>query len=186
MTCLHIIGRARHQTMIAIYMLFARDTDRRRMKRCDQRNSLMPAQTIYFCGIAVFTKPLMTRSFKLVAAILVFIFLASGLSAFGACLRVGAAALPKCCGPLCPMINAQSAGTKLQPKRESSPCCNISSTKSIPTSVSQTPGNRFLIAPLIAAEPFASALPVRKTELRAGVPLDRGSPPRSVLCIFLI
>ncbi len=128
----------------------------------------------------------MTWSFKLVAAVLAFVFLASGLSAFGVCLRGGAAALPKCCGPLCPMMKARSAGTEFQAKLEGGPCCNMSSAKLIPAAASQPPGIRLLVAPLlVAVEPFVSALPVPKTELRAGAP-DRGSPPLSVLCSFLI
>jgi hypothetical protein len=129
----------------------------------------------------------MTQRFKLVAALLAFVFLASGLSAFGACRRVGATALPKCCGPLCPMMKARAAGTEFRAMPEDSPCCNISSSKQIPASALQAPNNRVLVAPLmVAVEPFASALPVFKTELPAGVPLARSSPPLDLLCIFLI
>ena len=128
----------------------------------------------------------MTRSFKLVAATLAFVFLVSGLSAFGACLRGNGASLPKCCGPLCPMMKARPDSNEFQAKPEGSPCCNISSAKSIPVSASQAPEYRLDVAPLLAEEAFASALPVPKTELRAGVPPDRGSPPLAVLCNFLI
>ena len=128
----------------------------------------------------------MTRGFKLVAATLAFVFLVSGLSAFGACLRGNGAALPKCCGPLCPMMKAPSPGTEFQAKPEGSPCCNISSAKWIPASASQAPEYRWDVAPLLAEVAFTSALPIPETELRAGVPPDRSSPPLAVLCNFLI
>lgn len=145
------------------------------------------AITLLISGSVTFSHSTMTRNFKLVATILAFVFVASSLSALGACLRGGAVAMPKCCGPLCPMMKAQSAGTEFQAKPEGGPCCNVSSAKSMPAAASQAPCNRLLVAPLlVSAEPFASALPVPKTELRARVPPDRGSPPLAVLCSFLI
>jgi len=130
----------------------------------------------------------MTRGFKFVAAVLAIVFLAGGLSAFVFCPRGDAMAIHKCCGPHCPMVaKAQSAGSGLQVKPEGGPCCKVSPMKPVPASVSLAPGNRSLVAPLLAVvEPFASTLPAPKTESRDEAPPFRSSPPRSALCVFLI
>jgi hypothetical protein len=130
----------------------------------------------------------MTRGFKFVAAVLAIVLLASSLSAFGVCLRGHATAIHKCCGPHCPMMmKTQPTGSEFQATLTGASCCKVSSGKPIPASVSLEPSYRSHIAPLfMVVEPIASALLVPKTKSLDEAPPFRNSPPRSVLCIFLI
>ena len=143
----------------------------------------------YSCDIVISVLS-MTYRFKFVAVILAFVLLASGLSAFGTCLRGGSVVTHKCCGPHCQsMVKASSAADfELHAKAPAGrPCCNISSGKLIPASELQAPGTRLIVAPLTpVVELFVSAFLAVETDLRDGVSLFRSSPPRTVLCTFLI
>jgi hypothetical protein len=158
-------------------------------QKCDELRSSMcvRAITLSISGNVTFSHSMMTRNFKFVAAVLAFVFVASTLSVFGACLRGNAVTMSKCCGPRCPMMmKAQSVGSAFQANSSGAPCCNMSPAKPTSASVLQAPCNRLLVVPVLADAPFGSALPVPKTELCAGVPPDRSSPPLAVLCSFLI
>jgi len=128
-----------------------------------------------------------TRRFQFVAIVLALVFLAGSLSAFGACLRQGAATMPDC-GPHCPMMmKARATGMEFQAAPQGTSCCDVSSGKPVPASAMQPPSNRSLIAPVPAAVGlFAHALPVPRTESRDRVPPGISPPPQAVLCIFLI
>jgi hypothetical protein len=132
----------------------------------------------------------MTHRFKFVAVILAFMLLASGLSVFGICLRGESVVTHKCCGPHCQsMAKAPSApDIALHSKAATDrPCCNISSGKLIPAPELQAPSTRLIVAPLTpVVELFVSTLLAAETDLRDGVSLFRSSPPRTVLCTFLI
>ncbi len=130
----------------------------------------------------------MTHGFKLVAAVMAFVLLASGLSVFAACLRGDAATISKCCGPHCSMkMKAHSADIAFQMNPEGTSCCNISSGIPLPTPAPQVPSHRWLGTQiLVAVEPNASALLVPKTELCDEASPSKTALPRSVLCIFLI
>lgn len=130
----------------------------------------------------------MTRGFKFVAAVLAIVFLAGAPSAFGVCLLGHATAIHKCCGPHCPMtMNTQSTGSEFQAKLTGTSCCKVSPGKPIPASVSLAPSYRSYVAPLsMVVETIASAPLAPDTESLDEAPPFRNSPPRSVLCIFLI
>jgi hypothetical protein len=126
----------------------------------------------------------MPQRFKLVAAVLAFVFLASTLSALGAGLRA-TTTQHECCGPRCSMQAQPVSASQANPA--SGPCCDISSGKPVPAIVAQVPNNRVLISPLQAtAGSVTSKLPIPESESRTEALPFKSSPPRSVLCTFLI
>jgi len=130
----------------------------------------------------------MTRGFKLVAAALAFVLLASGVSAFGTCVRGDAATSPQCCGPHCGMkMKVRPTGFEFQAKAKGAACCKMSPVVPAPASTPQVPSHRWLSTPLFATvEPLESLLPALDKALRAGVPPGKSSPPLATLGILLI